>query len=172
MMLRLKRLALVGLLLLPTLGHAAGFSNFMETKIFDWMVRGQAMGSALTNLAVSLHSADPTDTCGSELSSGTSSGYARAPLDADVTTETNWQQDTVSTTRRFSNKLNVTFPTATGNWNSSTAIPYWCMWDADTSGNCLVCGSITGGGVIILNGNTLSFTGSGTPPGQLTFTVD
>jgi hypothetical protein len=162
---------------LTGVAHAVptGFSDSFEQRLLNWIFKQTAL-TLPTSLYYSLHGSDPGDTCTGELVSGTSPSYARsntAPPDANSGATVNYHAfDTVSSATRASNKLAITFPTATGNWNSSAAINWWCLWDQVSAGNCLLCGTISGGGVIVLNGNTLSFAGSGSSPGQLTFTVD
>jgi hypothetical protein len=151
---------------------ANGLSNYVEAKIMDWLFKKTAFGSAPTALYFSLHSADPGDTGANELS-GTGS-YARAQRDPDTdnSTNTNWNAAAASgQTLANSNKLDISFPAATANWNSGSAILYWAMWDASSSGNCLFSGSINSGtGVVVLSGTTLKFTGGS--PGQLVASVD
>lgn len=151
---------------------ANGVSNYLEVKILDWLFKQTAFGAAPTTLYYSLHSADPGDTGASEL--GATGSYARAQLNPDTnnSTHTNYNDDTTSGQATVvTNKLDITFPTATANWNSGSPITYWAVWDASTSGNCLWSGTIAGGtGVTVLNGTTLKFTGG--TPGQLSVSLD
>lgn len=165
-------LALAAVLLsLAPLAHAAnGLSNTVETKVVNWLFKQEAFGTAPSALYIALHSADPGDTCANEISGGS---YARAQLnpDANSSTNTNWNAaGTSGSAATMSNKLAVTFPTASGNWNSGSAIQYFSILDASTSGTCLFSGTIPPSGVVVLNGNTLSF-GAGTP-GKLAVTID
>lgn len=151
---------------------ANGPSNYVETKIIEWLTKQTAFGTAPSALHVALHSADPGDTGANELA-GTGS-YARAALapDTNNSTHTNWNTpDTSGQAARVTNKLAITFPTASANWNSGNPIQYFSIWDASTSGNCLWSGSIAGGtGVTVLSGTTLTFA-AGTP-GALSITID
>lgn len=151
----------------------AGFANYVEQKIQDWIFRKTAFGSAPTELWLALHSGDPADTGANELSTSTGA-YTRARLDPDDPGgATNWNAVTEpATAKTVTNKSDITFPGATANWNSGNAITYWSMWDGKTPGstNCLISGSISGGGVVVLNGNTLRFVGGS--PGQLSVAVD
>lgn len=145
---------------------ANGLSNYVEAKVLDWVFKQTAFGSAPTVLYVSLHSADPGDTGASELSGNS---YARAQLNPDTnnSTDVNWNaKGTSGQAATMSNKLDITFPTATGNWTTAT---YFGIWDASSSGNLLWSGAITGG-LTVNNGNTAKFT-AGTP-GQLVVTID
>ncbi len=148
----------------------AGLSNTHEDMLLDWLFKKTTFGAAATTLWYSLHSADPGDTGASELAS--SGSYARAQLDGDTnnSTDTNYNAKATSgTARRISNKLDITFPTASADWNSAAAIGYWGLFSASTAGTYYASGTITGG-VVVLNGNTLKFAGG--TPGSLTFDID
>jgi hypothetical protein len=138
----------------------AGHSNFMEKQILDWLFKRTALAAAPTTLYVSLHSADPADTGASELAA--TGAYARASITTDTnnTTHTSWSAVDTSTNppySRMSNQVAVTFPEATANWNAGTAITFFGVWDAATTGNFLFGGQIGAGvGVVVLNGVTLS----------------
>jgi hypothetical protein len=151
---------------------ANGLSNYLETKVIEWTFKQTAFGSAPTVLAVSLHSADPGDTGASELAA--TGSYARAQLNPDTNnaTHTNWNAPgAIGAALGTTNKLDITFPAATANWNGGLAILYFAIWDATSAGNCLWSGQINSGtGVVVLNGNTLKFTGGS--PGQLTAQID
>jgi len=151
---------------------ANGLSNLYEQKVLEAIFK-QTNVTAPTTLYVGLNSADPGDTCASELAS--TGAYARAQLNPDTNNATNTNYNAIDAASQapktiLTNKLAITFPTATANWNSGNAITYFTLWDASTAGNCVYSGSITPSGVVVLNGNTLSFAGGS--PGQLTFTVD
>lgn len=151
---------------------ANGLTDYMEGKVLDWVFKQTAFGTAPTVLYYSLHSADPGDTGASELAA--TGSYARAQLNPDTnnSTDTNYNaKGTSGAARTMSNKLDITFPTATANWNSGNPIQYFAIWDASSTGNCLWSGSIAGGtGVTVLNGTTLKFTGG--TPGQMSVTID
>lgn len=150
----------------------AGFGQTLETKIQDWLFRKTAFGAAPTELWLSLHSADPVDTGASELAA--TGSYTRARLDPDDPGgTTNWNSITEpGTAKTVTNKADITFPTATADWNTAVAMTFWGLWDGKTPGstNFLIGGSITGSGVVVLNGNTLKFSGG--TPGQLSVAVD
>lgn len=159
-------------LLLAAPAHALGPSQTIEQKVLEWLTKQTAFGTAPTTLYVSLHGTDPGDTCANELAA--TGSYARAQLNPDTnnSTNTNWNAiNTASAASSMTNKLAVAFPTATANWNSGSAIPYFCLEDASTSGTCFWCGQIAGGtGVTVLNGTTLTFA-AGTP-GAMAITLD
>lgn len=154
---------------------AAGFSTALAGDISDWAFKQTQLPSPPTTLFVALAGTDPGDTCANELAS--SGAYARAQLNPDTnnSTNTNWnaKDQSSNTSTKSTNKLAITFPTATANWFSGSPILFYFIADSSTltSGiHCLVSGSITGSGVVILNGNTLSFSAGS--PGQLSFTID
>lgn len=94
-------------------------SNYLENALINATLRATTFTSP-TTVYVSLHSADPTDAGGSEISGGS---YARkavtfgAPSDGTAT-----------------NSADVTFDQATGSWGTITHIG---IQDALTSGNLL-----------------------------------
>lgn len=198
-MTRLAR-SLFAVVLLHSVAFAGGLSNTFEDHVLNALFK-QTNVTAPTTLAIGLAASDPGDTCANELlvnsqcvgsgnpqacctGSGTGTcnpSYARVSLnpDPDTSTNTNWtaKEDGAGATRRVSNVLDIVFPTATGNWNSGSAIGWWVMLDSATigSGTCVASGSITGGGITVNNGNTARFMGStalGSTPGQLRLTVD
>lgn len=164
--------AFLALLLIAAPASALGPSQTVETKVLEWLTKQTAFGTAPSALYVSLHGTDPGDTCANELAS--TGSYARAQLNPDTnnSTNTNWNAiNTASAASSMTNKLAVTFPTATASWFSGNPILYFCLEDASTSGTCLWCGSIASGtGVTVLNGTTLSFAGG--TPGSMAATLD
>ena len=115
-------------------------SDYLENKLLNHVLKVSSF-SVPTNLYVSLHTADPTDTgTGTEVS-GTS--YARTLCNG-------W---TTAASRASSNSAAVTFPAAGGSWGTIT---HWAVWDASTGGNCLFHGSITTPNAIIAT-NIVSF---------------
>ena len=93
--------------------------------------KGEAavLGPLTTNAFVSLHTSDPLDTGGSEVSGGS---YARQGPTAFANAGNN---PTVS-----SNSAIVTFPAATAGWGT---ISHFGVWDAVTAGNFLGSGAVT-----------------------------
>ena len=157
----------------------AGFSDYFEKGIIRWLFKTNKDGSAATALAstgpadlyVSLHSADPSDTGASELSGN---NYARVHMakDADDSSgnAVNWNVSAASGSAwGVTNKVAVTFNVATtADWNGGAAIKWCGLWDASTSGNFLMAGTVNGStGVVVSVGVTLSFAA-----GQLAFTAD
>ena len=150
----------------------AGFSTYLETKIMQWMVKRQQLPTPPTTVQISLHSLDPGDTGANELAS--SGAYARVTMTTDTDdtapNAVNWNVTAADGTAwAFTNKLPITFPQATADWFSGNPITFAGIWDAGGTNFLATC-SITPSGVVVLNGNTLSFTGG--TPGQLKFKVD
>jgi hypothetical protein len=146
----------------------AGLSNVVEQYVLKWMFKRTAFPAAPTTLWFSLHSADPADTGGSEL---TGNNYGRGQLDPDPDASTNAAYTAITTSgtnSRIQNVGVINFPQAqTGNWNGGSAILYWGLWDASSNGTFLIGGSISPSGVVVLQGNTLSIAAN-----QLTIDID
>lgn len=104
----------------------AEFSNYLENKILDHVLKNVSYTSP-TTVYVGLFTAAPTDTTsGTEVSGGS---YARQSL--SVTTASNG----ITTS-----SADVTFPQATANWGTISHIG---ILDALTSGNLLMYTSLT-----------------------------
>ena len=130
----------------------AALSDFMENKMIDWLLRGQAIGitgasagagSGPTTLYYGLLTANPTDgTAGTEVTGGS---YARVAVTSSLA---NWAgtQSTGSTTASSgtggttSNNGAVTFPAPTANWGVVTGMG---LYDASTAGNLLIYTALT-----------------------------
>lgn len=129
----------------------ANMSDFLENKLIDWLLRGQAIGitgasagagSGPTSVWVALYTANPTDAGGgTEVSGG---AYARVQIASSLA---NWAgtQSAGSTTASSgtggvtSNNSAVTFPAPTANWGSVTGFG---LFDASTAGNLLIWGAL------------------------------
>jgi hypothetical protein len=113
----------------------AALSDFMENKLIDWLLRGQAIGitgasagagSGPTTLYYGLLTANPTDgTAGTEVTGGS---YARVSVASSLA---NW----AGTGGTTSNNGAVTFPAPTANWGVVTGMG---LYDASTGGNLLI----------------------------------
>jgi hypothetical protein len=97
----------------------AEMSNYLENALINATLRATTFTSP-TTVYVSLHSADPTDAGGSEISGGS---YARKAVTFGA------PSNGTST-----NSADVTFDQATGSWGTITHIG---IQDALTSGNLL-----------------------------------
>ena len=100
-------------------------SNFAEQLVLDWLFTN---GSATRPTAwyMSLHTGDPGETGANEVAGN---GYARQQCTA-----------TAGTNPILLPAVDETFTASGGNWGSVT---HWGLWDAATTGNFLVGGSLT-----------------------------
>ena len=99
----------------------AEFSDFMENKIIDHMLRNQAYTPPAT-VYVALYTDDPTDAdTGTEVSGG---AYARQSVTLSA-----------ASGGATSNSADITFPTATADWGTITHV---LLRDASTGGNLLM----------------------------------
>lgn len=114
----------------------AALSNYLENKIVDWLLRGQAFTPPAT-VHVALLTAAATDAGGgTEVSGG---GYARAAIASSLA---NWAgtqaaASTIAssgTSGTTSNNAAITFPAPTASWGSAT---HFAVYDAGTAGNLL-----------------------------------
>ena len=127
----------------------AEFSNYLENKVLDHVLRNTSYTSP-TTVYVGLFLSDPTDAgSGTEC---TGSAYARQTL--SVTTAS----DGIVTS-----SADVTFPQATGSWGTITHLG---LLDALTSGNLLMHTPLTTSKTID-NGDILKISS-----GNLTVTLD
>lgn len=137
-----------------------GYSDYLENKTTDWLMRGTAFTPPATGY-IGL----TTETCsdsanGTEPSSG---AYARVSVAANTT---NWAgtQSAGSTTASSgtggttSNNGAITFPTSTGAWASSANLQAVRYYDASTAGNMLWCIDLTSPIAVTASGFTLSFS--------------
>jgi hypothetical protein len=120
-----------------------GISTYLKNKLLD-----AALGTQYTKpttVYVALYSAAPNaDGGGTEL---TGNAYARATV---TNNSTNWPNATAGAK---ANGAAITFPTATGAWDTAT---HWGIFDALTSGNLLWWGSLDSG-VAAVDGSVLKF---------------
>lgn len=111
-------------------------SNYLELELLDHVFKVGAY-TPPTNIAVSLHTADPTDAgIGAEVAN--SNNYARVVCNT-------WD---AAASRATANTGAITFPQASGSWGTVT---HWALWDSATygAGNCLAHGSFTVSKVIV-----------------------
>src|SRR5437660_12514231 len=149
----------------------AGKANILQSDVLKLIF--QATGIAivadntatapLTNLFVSLHTADPTNGGTQSSSEATYTGYARVAV---ARSTTGWTISGSSPTG-VSNAATVSFPACTG--GSSTVTFVGIGTTVSGTGNLLYSGAITSpsGGWAISNGITRSFAA-----GQVTVTED
>lgn len=116
-----------------------GMSDYLEGQVRAHIFR-TASFTKPTVLAVSLHTADPTDVTATAAANEVahSGGYERValnPLDA------NWTAAS-STDGKTDNASAITFPSPTGNWGTVT---HFAIWDSATygAGNLLFSAALT-----------------------------
>lgn len=160
-------LLVVGLFNAQT-SHAQAFSDYLENKVVDSVLRGQTFPT-IANVYVGLSTAACSDSSvGTEVSTS-STNYARAAVASALT---NWAgtQSTGSTTAssgtggQTSNNSAITFNVPSASWGTVT---HWFLIDSATvgSGNLLFCAALTASKTIN-SGDTVSFAS-----GALTVTV-
>lgn len=128
----------------------AGFSDYLEQAILNHFFRAQAF-TPPTAIYVSLHTADPGDTGGNEVTGG---GYARQAVTFNA-----------ASGGTIANAASITW-NATANWGTVT---HFAVWDAATAGNMLASGALSASKTVNANDSltigagqlSLSF-GSGT----------
>lgn len=111
----------------------AKMSNYLEVELRKHLFRTGSFTKP-TVLAISLHTADPTDAgTGAEVSGGSYARVELNPLDA------NWTAAS-ATDGVTDNAAAIEFPAPTADWGSIT---HFGIWDAATAGNLLVHGQLT-----------------------------
>lgn len=119
----------------------AALSNYLENKLIDWLLRGQAFTPPATTY-VALFTAAPTAAGGGTEVSGGS--YARVAVTSGLTEWAGTQgagTTAVSsgTSGQTSNDAAVTFPAPTASWGSVVA---FAIFDAATAGNMMIFASL------------------------------
>lgn len=142
----LNALLIAATLAIATLGapnaQAGAFTDYLENKLVDWLIRGQAYTPPATLYVSLLTGACSDSSAGTEVTGGS---YARVAVTAGLT---QWAgtQSAGSTTASSgtggttSNNATITFPAPTANWGTVT---HFAIDDASTSGNRLVCQALT-----------------------------
>lgn len=138
--------------------QAQAFSDYVENKIVDLLVRGQAFTAPAT-VYVGLSTAACSDSgFGTEVTNA--NNYSRVAVTSNLT---NWAgtQSAGSTTASSgtggvtSNNGAINFPTPSGSWGTVT---HWFLADSGThnAGNLLICDDLTASQTIG-SGNAVSF---------------
>lgn len=109
----------------------SALSNYLENEIADHILGGADYTRPGTVYVALFTTAVAEDGSGTEVS-GTS--YARVAVTNNAT---NWPAASGGVK---SNGTEIAFPTAGGSWGTVT---HWAIFDASTSGNCLVYGALT-----------------------------
>lgn len=155
----------VSALIAPAPVFAGAMSDYLENKLIDYVLRGQAY-TAPTDVYVGLATTSADDTaCGTEVSGN---NYSRVSVASSLA---NWAgtQSSGSTTASSgtggttSNNGTISFPTPSGTWGTVTTV---CVFDASTSGNLLWYTALTVSKTIN-SGDTVQFSA-----GSLTFQID
>lgn len=120
----------------------AALSDYIENKIVDWLMRGQAF-TPPTPLYVGLLTAAPSDSGGGTEVSGGS--YARVSVASSLTNWSGTQAagSTVAssgTSGTTSNNSPITFPGPTANWGTVT---HFGIYDASSAGNLIWWAALT-----------------------------
>jgi hypothetical protein len=124
----------------------SGFTNYLRNAIIDWFHRAQSFTPPATVYVALCTTAPSASSAGTEVStSGTS--YGRVAVTASLL---NWAgtQAALSTSASSgtsgttSNNSSISFGTATASWGT---ISHWELYDASTSGNRLMFGTIVDG---------------------------
>jgi len=119
----------------------AAMTDFLENKIIDWLLRGQAYTPPATAY-IGLLTAAPSDSAaGTEVTGGS---YARVAVTSNATNwnSTDGDNDAASSGAdgTTENDVVVTFPAPSANWGSVT---HFGIYDAATSGNLLIYAALT-----------------------------
>lgn len=122
----------------------SAISNYLENKIIDWLMRGQAY-TPPTTLYVALYASSgaPSDSGGgTEVTGG---GYARVAITSSLTAWAGTQAAgsltaSSGTSGTTSNNNPISFPAPTGDWG---VIGYIGILDASSAGNLLWWGALS-----------------------------
>lgn len=146
--------------------QAGAFTDYLENKLVDWLARGQTY-TPPASLYVGLDTGSCTEAGGGTEVTGGS--YARVAVTSSLA---NWAgtQSAGSTVASSgtggttSNNNAITFPAPTANWGTVVSFR---IWDASTSGNALICQTLTTSKTINNGDAAPSFSA-----GSLTIQVD
>jgi len=144
----------------------AAMSDYLENKVLDWLLRGQAFAAPAT-VYVALLTAAPSDAGGGTEVAGGS--YARVAV---VSSLANWAGTQAAgsavassgTSGTTSNNATITFPAPTANWG---VVTHLAIYDAAAAGNLLIFAALAVAKTINNGDAAPSFAA-----GQLTFQVD
>lgn len=121
---------------------ATTFTDYLENKLVDWLVRGQTFTPPATLYVGLLTAACSDSAAGTEVTGGS---YARVAV---VSSLANWAgtQSAGSTTASSgtggatSNNAGIVFPVPTANWG---VVTHFAIYDAASAGNQLICQPLT-----------------------------
>lgn len=141
MSIRRLHFAAAAIALLPLGAQGAAFTDYLENKILDDLLRATAYSPPATHYVGLLTAACSDSSAGTEVTGGSYARVAVSKADASYKGSHGSASGVSSgTSGTASNAAAVTFPAPTANWGSVT---HWGIWDASTSGNLLVCAALT-----------------------------
>ena len=111
-------------------------SNYTETNVINSLLRGVTF-PVPTTVYVSLHTANPGETGGSEVSTAAWPAYVRKDAAVGGAISTGWAAPTDGVT---TNSKQVTYPGMNG--ASNVTVSHWALYDAATTGNLLAYGAL------------------------------
>ncbi len=129
-------LLIAALMAFSVIANAAAMSDYLENKLIDYGLRGQAFTAPATQY-FGLATATGSDTaCGTEVTGGS---YARVAVTSSMANFAGTQSAGSTTASSgtggtTSNNAAITFPAPTANWGTVTE---YCVFDASTAGNLL-----------------------------------
>ncbi|MCU0841825.1 MAG: hypothetical protein MUC79_08920 [Thiobacillaceae bacterium] len=141
MLIRRLFVIVAAIALLPLGAQGAAFTDYLENKILDDLLRTTAYSPPATHYVGLMTSACSDSAAGTEVSGGSYARVAVSKADASYKGSHGSATGASSGTNgTASNAAAVTFPAPTANWGSVT---HWGIWDAASSGNLLVCSALT-----------------------------
>ncbi len=111
-------------------------SDYLENKIIESVFRGAAF-PVPAKTYISLHTADPTDAGGNEVTLSAWPAYARQDAAKGGAQNTGWTASTDGTTK---NTLQLIYPVYDG--VTTLTITHFAVYDSLTGGNLLVYGAL------------------------------
>jgi len=131
-------------------------SNYTETNIINSLLRGVTFPLAST-VYVSLHTANPGETGGNEVSTAAWPAYVRKDAADGGAIASGWDSPTDGTTK---NAKQILYPSMNG--AGAVTVTHWALYDAATGGNLLAYAPLTTartlnpGDVFVFDVNTLT----------------
>lgn len=112
-------------------------SNYTETNVINALLRGVAFPLP-TNTYISLHTANPGEAGGSEVSTAAWPSYVRKDAEVGAAIGTGWNTPSDGST---SNAKQILYPSQNG--AGSITVTHWAIYDAATGGNMLAYAPLT-----------------------------
>lgn len=131
-------------------------SNYTETNIINALLRGTAFPLP-TGVYVSLHTANPGEAGGNEVSTAAWPSYVRKDAADGGAIDSGWSAPTDGQTK---NAKQILYPSMNG--AGAVALTHWALYDASTGGNLLAYAPLTTprtlnpGDVFVFDVNTLT----------------